>query len=134
MKTLKAKAEKQHLRFTVPFDIEKVRASTTIGDYDDLVVASVYGFKDKFDYYEQSGSKRFLSSIRVPAIAINAVDDPFIDPLTLPTADVVGDGSVRLIYHEHGGHCGFAGVEASESGWIADEIARAIRHIANGTK
>ncbi len=131
---MKAKAERQIVRFPGAFDIEKVRTATTIGDYDDLVVAAVYGFKDKFDYYRQCGSKWFLHKIRVPTIAINALDDPFIDRLSLPTPEDVGDASVRLIYHEHGGHCGFAGVDASRSGWIAEEVARSIRHIADGTK
>ena len=51
LKTLKRKTEDQYARGLldgVPrFSIEKVRAATTIGEFDDAVVAPVYGFKDK---------------------------------------------------------------------------------------
>ena len=43
----------------------------------------------------------FLSrNITVPTLAINALDDPFIDENSLPTeAEDVGDAPVRLVYH-----------------------------------
>lgn len=108
LKTLKVKAEKQHVLFPNAFSIERVRASTTIGDYDDSFVAPIYGFTGKNDYYTQSGSISWIPKIRVPAICISAKDDPFIPEYTLPhpTDDVKG-APVRLIYHENGGHCGF---------------------------
>jgi hypothetical protein len=135
LRTLKVKAERQHVRFPGILDIERIRQATTIGDYDELVVATVYSYADKFDYYAKNGSKFFLENIRVPTVAINALDDPFMDNTTLPTPEDVKNGSVRLIYHTYGGHCGFDGVDdASECGWIADEMARAIRHIATKTK
>ena len=90
------------------FDIHRIRACTTIGEFDDAYIAPIYGFKDKFHYYRNSGSKWWLPSIRVPVVAINAIDDPFILESTLPTAEDVGEiAPVRLIYHSHGGHCGF---------------------------
>lgn len=69
----------------------------------------MYNFADKFDYYEKNGSIRFLRRIRVPTIAFNAIDDPFIESGSLPTeAEHVGEEApVRLIYHANGGHCGF---------------------------
>jgi uncharacterized protein len=134
--TLKKKAEDLVKRFpNAPFDIDRVRLATTIGDYDDIVIASVFGFQDKFDYYRQSGSKWFLPLIRVPTIAINALDDPFIDEHSLPTVDDIGDAPVRLVYHSHGGHCGFmSNEESSPFGWIAVEIARCLKHIADASQ
>eukprot|EP01033_Poteriospumella_lacustris_P000834 gene833-597_t len=107
--TLKRKAEFQYKRFPGSFDIDGVRAARTVGDFDEAYIARLYNFKDKFDYYERSGSIRFLQNIRVPTIAFNAVDDPFIEAGSLPTEEAhVGDEApVRLIYHNHGGHCGF---------------------------
>ena len=41
----------------------------------------------------------------MPAFAINALDDPFIDEYSLPTeAEDVGDAPVRLIYHAQVDH------------------------------
>ncbi len=153
--TLKRKAEEQHKLFPNAFDIEQVRSSQTIGEFDRAFIAPIYGYKDQFDYYQKNGSKAWLPKIRVPAISINAKDDPFIPEHTLPDPhkDVMG-APVRLVYHDHGGHCGFVASRRSrESGkgseliathstdapvndangnddrWIAKEMARAMKHI-----
>lgn len=105
---MKGKAEKQHVRFPGSFDIDGVRKSNTVGAFDDAYIARIYGYADKDDYYRRCGSKWWLSNIRVPTIAINALDDPFIEETTLPTLDDIGEEApVRLIYHTDGGHCGF---------------------------
>jgi hypothetical protein len=114
---LKQKAERQIAKFPGSFDIERVRRCNTIGEFDDEFVARIYNFRDKIDYYEQSGSIRYLKDIRVPSIAINAVDDPFIEENSLPTeADHVKGAPVRLIYQDYGGHCGFL---ASNNSYIS---------------
>jgi predicted alpha/beta-fold hydrolase len=122
-----------------------------VGDFDDAFIAKIYNFKDKYDYYAQCGSKFFLHKIRIPAIAINAIDDPFIEADSLPTDQDVQLAPVRLIYHEYGGHCGFStstmsvsaasdGQTTSSSsslsigavpkhGWLAEEFARCLSHI-----
>lgn len=137
------------MRFSDAFDIEKVRNCHTIGDFDDAYIAPIYHFKDKLDYYQQTASRWYLRRIRIPTIAINAIDDPFIEADSLPTSDDVGEAPVRLIYHDYGGHCGFVADETSyrdpgiaidtdepitvpDHGWLAEEMARAIVHIHNG--
>lgn len=106
---MKKKAELEIQQFPDAFDIEAIRRCTTIGEFDDAYIAPIYGFEDKVDYYRKNGSKWYLNKIRVPVIAINARDDPFIEESSLPTMEEhVGDlAPVRLIYHDHGGHCGF---------------------------
>ena len=143
LKSLKLKAEQQHALFPDAFDINRIRACTTIGEFDDAYIAPIYGFKNKEDYYKQSASKQFLRRIAVPTFAINALDDPLVDEQSLPTeAADVGDAPVRLIYHANGGHCGFdADPQASyvhgppgpppPHGWLAEELARALTHIQN---
>lgn len=104
LKTLKKKARYQYERFShiVPFDMKRIENCKTIGDFDDAFICTIYGFQDKFDYYRQCGSIGFIPKIRVPAFAINAVDDPFILASSLPKQEYVQDAPVRLIYHENG--------------------------------
>jgi predicted alpha/beta-fold hydrolase len=138
---MKYKAEQQYLArcdlFPDSFDIDAVRNAETIGEYDDAYIAKIYGFTDKFDYYRQCGSKWWLSKIRVPVVAINALDDPFIDKGSLPNEDDVKDAPVRLIYPKCGGHCGFTTNRMSTErgspsvpshGWLQEEMARIIDH------
>lgn len=142
LETLKAKAEIEYQRFPGYFSIEEVRACTTIGAFDDAYIARIYGFKDKFHYYRSSGAKWWLHKIRVPAVAINARDDPFIEEESLPTDEHIGEHApVRLIYPKHGGHCGFytaqqhMGYEGGEQepvpahGWLAEELGRVLEHL-----
>lgn len=110
LQTLKKKAERKILKFPGAFDIEKIRACKTIGEFDDAFIAQIYGFADRVDYYRKTGSKWWLPHIRVPTIVINARDDPFIEESSLPTEEDVGPiAPVRLIYTDKGGHCGFMG-------------------------
>jgi len=145
LRTLKEKAERKIIQFPGSFDIERIRACKTIGEFDDAFICQIYGFAGKEDYYRRTGSKWWLPQIRVPTIVINARDDPFIDESSLPTEDDVGPSApVRIIYTEKGGHCGFMGatksslkVEGEEKedssvasyGWLADEMGRALHHI-----
>jgi uncharacterized protein len=137
LQSLKKKAERQYLRFGTEnpdfIDIKTIRSCTKIGDFDQAYIVPIYGFKDKFDYYTQSASKQYLNKIRVPTIAINAIDDPLVDEFTLPTEkDDVGTAPVRLIYTETGGHCGYLAQESPTlpaHGWISEELSRVLDHI-----
>jgi predicted alpha/beta-fold hydrolase len=143
---LKVKAEKEYVHYPGQFRIDDIRKATTIGEFDDAYIAPIYGFRDKHHYYEVCGAKAWLHKIRVPAIAVNARDDPIVDEPSLPTEEHVRDAPVRLIYHDHGGHCGFYTLQGSMQcgegagsgdvkvpahGWLAEELARAIDHIHN---
>jgi predicted alpha/beta-fold hydrolase len=98
------------------------------------VIAKLHGFEDKIDYYRQSCSKQYLPHIRVPALVVNALDDPFINEEGLPAQADVGAAPLRLVYHKHGGHCGFiAGDERpgtpEEDRWLPIELARFLLHV-----
>ncbi len=116
-----------------PYDLARVLACSSIGDFDDEVIAKLHNFEGKVDYYTQSCSKQYLPRIRVPALVVNARDDPFINVAGLPTQAEVGEGTVRLIYHDYGGHCGFlTGREEKgapeEERWLPTELARFLKH------
>ena len=131
--TLKKKAQRKIERFPKSFDYDRIKKCKTIGEFDDHFIAKLYGFKDKFDYYRKTGSKWWLDKIRTPTVAINALDDPFIEESSLPAEQDVKSAPVRLIYHEKGGHCGFLAEDSNYNiptwGFIAEELSRVIDHI-----
>jgi hypothetical protein len=103
----------QHLENIGQFkDAEKITALGDVSaiqsfwEYDGHVVAKLYGFKDAQDYYQQSSARQFLKTISVPTLLIQALDDPFMTPAVLPTADEISD-QVQLEFSAHGGHVGF---------------------------
>ena len=55
----------------------------------------------------RAAAKPHLRAIRVPALALNARNDPFVPGHSLPGAEAAGPG-VTLWQPAHGGHVGFA--------------------------
>ncbi len=84
-------------------DLSPIR---TFREYDDRVVARLYGFRDAEDYYDQSSSRQFLNRIRRPTLLIQAHDDPFMTPEALPAASELSP-CVQLEVTRTGGHVGF---------------------------
>jgi len=58
------------------------------------------------DYWARGSAKPHLHRIRIPALVLNARNDPFVPARSLPQAHEVGD-RVTLWQPAHGGHAGF---------------------------
>jgi len=76
--------------------------------YDQQVIARLYGFTGAADYYRRSSSRQYLQAIRVPTLLIQAADDPFMTAEVLPQPAELSD-AVHLEITAGGGHVGFIG-------------------------
>lgn len=104
--TMKRKAEAKWVQHPRLFDRERVRAARTIFEFDDAFTAPLHGFAGTVDYWARASAKPHLPRIRVPALALNAVNDPFVPVASLPPPQAAGP-CVTLWQPPHGGHCGF---------------------------
>ncbi len=104
--TLKANSQAKLARFPGLFDEGRMRAAGTLYDFDDAVTAPLHGFRDAADYWRRASSKPWLPGIRLPALVINALNDPFLPRQALPSAKEVS-ATVMLDYPAGGGHVGF---------------------------
>jgi uncharacterized protein len=78
--------------------------------FDNVFTAPLHGFKDTDDYWRRASAKPHLGRIAVPALALNALNDPFIPAVSLPgPADI--SQSVTLWQPAQGGHVGFPASE-----------------------
>ena len=89
------------------FDREALLAARDLYAFDNVFTAPVHGFRNTEDYWHRASSKPLLSHIRVPALVVNALNDPFVPASSLPRAGEVGP-CVTLWQPRHGGHVGFA--------------------------
>ncbi|CAN7186185.1 hydrolase [Aquipseudomonas alcaligenes] len=80
----------------------------TFWDFDGRITAPLHGYADADDYYRRASSRYFLGEIRVPALLIQAADDPFVFRHSIPETHELS-ASTRLELHEKGGHVGFIG-------------------------
>lgn len=75
--------------------------------FDDRYTAPLHGFASAEDYWQRCGCRRLLGRIRVPALLVNAQDDPFLAGECYPR-DVARDHPyLRLEIPRWGGHVGF---------------------------
>ena len=79
----------------------------SIWEFDDRVTAPSFGFRDAADYYAQASSRGFLDRIRVPALLLQAKDDPFIPFEIFRSPSFPANEHLCLRSVEHGGHVAF---------------------------
>ena len=60
----------------------------TLRQFDEIITAPLYGFKDAWDYYACISSARVVSGIKVPCLSINSIDDPITGSKALPIDQV----------------------------------------------
>ncbi|WP_157267536.1 YheT family hydrolase [Azohydromonas aeria] len=106
LSTMKPKALAKLAQHPGLFDRDKVLAARTLYEFDNVFTAPLHGFRDTEDYWQRASSKPHLNLIRVPALVVNARNDPFIPAHSLPTQAEVGDW-VTLWQPLDGGHVGF---------------------------
>jgi len=90
------------------FPREAMLAVRDLYDFDNLFTAPLHGFRNTEDYWARASAKPQLARIRIPALVLNARNDPFVPAASLPQAQAVGR-CVTLWQPAHGGHVGFPG-------------------------
>ena len=88
------------------FDREALLAARDLYAFDNIFTAPLHGFASTEAYWARASAKPVLADIRVPALALNARNDPFVPAASLPVAGAVGD-HVTLWQPAQGGHVGF---------------------------
>lgn len=104
--TMKPRALARLERHPGLFDAERLRAARDLYEFDNLFTAPLHGFRDTDDYWARASAKPHLHRIRIPALLLNARNDPFVPAWSLPAAHEVGS-HVTLWQPPHGGHVGF---------------------------
>lgn len=121
------------------FDLPRALAAETITEFDDAFIASIYGFRNCWDYYRQTSSIYYMDDITVPTLVINALDDPFFDSSVFPidkTVDGGGCSPIKLFRADYGGHLGFCFHQTNNSSemtkcnsWLPLQLAKFLRHV-----
>lgn len=88
------------------FNRDDLLAARDLYTFDNVFTAPVHGFKNTEDYWSRASAKPHLHKVGVPALALNAHNDPFIPAWSLPQASEVS-ASVTLWQPQQGGHVGF---------------------------
>jgi len=95
-------------RFPGQIDLAGLDAIRDFQTFDDRYTAPLHGFDSAEEYWEKSSCIPFLGNIRIPALVINARNDPFLSPSCHPVAAATASEFVHLDCPDQGGHVGFA--------------------------
>jgi len=106
MQTMKPKALRKLAQFPGLFDGDALRAARDLYEFDNIFTAPLHGFGNTQRYWREASSKPHLHRIRVPALVLNARNDPFVPAASLPSHKDVGEW-VTLWHPQGGGHAGF---------------------------
>ncbi|MFL5455260.1 MAG: YheT family hydrolase [Myxococcales bacterium] len=106
LRSMKPKALAKLIQHPGLFDGERLMAARNLYEFDDIFTAPVHGFRNADDYYARASAKPHLHRIRIPALVLNALNDPFVPARSLPAPGDVGP-HVTLWRPAEGGHVGF---------------------------
>lgn len=106
LQTMKPKALRKLEQHPGLFDAEALLAATDLYAFDNVFTAPLHGFQSTEDYWQRASARPYLKQIRLPALLLNALNDPFVPPHSLPTPSEVSP-QVELWQPDEGGHVGF---------------------------
>lgn len=106
LRTMKPKALQKLKQFPGLFKADALSAVSDLYGFDNVFTAPLHGFKNTEDYWQRASAKPHLNQIRIPALVVNARNDPFVPAWSLPLQKEVG-ARVTLWQPAHGGHVGF---------------------------
>ncbi len=106
LQTMKPRALAKLRQHPGLFDAQLLSRATTLYEFDNVFTAPLHGYKNTDDYWARASAKPRLQHIAIPALALNARNDPFIPAESLPKQNEVSR-HVTLWQPADGGHVGF---------------------------
>ncbi len=109
-------------------DLDAVRRSRTIREFDDAVTAPIFGFESAAGYYASESSHQYIPGIRVPTLVVHSRDDPFLPADAIPEAALAANPATTALITERGGHQGYiAGSILRPRFWVEEVVADFMR-------
>ena len=133
LRSMKPKALAKLAQHPGLFARERLLAARDLFDFDNVFTAPLHGFRDTHDYWQRASAKPLLARVRVPALLLNPLNDPFVPASSLPGPQDVS-ASVTLWQPRHGGHVGFAaGRWPGHVRGLPDRVGQWLMHAAGVT-
>jgi uncharacterized protein len=120
---LMARYARKHKLFPERYPIRGLATVRTVRQFDDVITAPQFAYRDAQDYYDNVGAKRVAAQIRVPMLMITAQDDPFVPYASFLAAKISENPAIQFVAPQRGGHCGFISrYSRSERFWAEQRI------------
>lgn len=122
LRTMKQQSEARLAQFPGLFDRTRMRAATTLREFDDTVTAPLHGFNGVDDYWHRASALPLLGNVSIPTLLLMPRNDPFLVNACFPSLAQC-PRQVTLETPTAGGHVGFSGGHgASRDLWLPTRI------------
>ena len=108
LRTMKQQSEARLARFPDLFDATRMRAATTLREFDDTVTAPLHGFAGVDDYWRRASALPLLGDVKLPTLLLMPRNDPFLADACYPNPARC-PAAVTFEAPAAGGHVGFSG-------------------------
>jgi predicted alpha/beta-fold hydrolase len=131
---LKRRLRRKARLFPTLYDPSRLKGIRTVREFDSLYTAPHNGFRDADDYYSRASSAPLLGKIRIPTLAIHALDDPLVpsEPLQRPLARK--NPWIHVLLTRYGGHVGYIGRRFDgdlDSHWVENRVVQFARVVTS---
>lgn len=131
VRALKARIRRRAQLLPDLYNADRLEGVRTVYEFDNEYVAPFFGFGTADNYYATQSAMNFLPSIRIPALLVQAKDDPMIPFEIYGDERVMSNSCIEVIAAEHGGHLGFLAKSAPHfwvdrviCEWVLKQTAR----------
>jgi len=121
VKGLMARYARKHTMLPERYPISGLPPVRTVRQFDDVITAPHFGYRDAQDYYDHVGAKRVAAQIRVPTLMLTAQDDPFVPYASFLAAKISANPAIQFVAPQNGGHCGFISNQAGPERFWAEQ-------------
>jgi predicted alpha/beta-fold hydrolase len=104
---LKDRIRRRHAQAPQLYTLEHLPKIRTIIDFDNYYTARLFGFGTAANYFKTQSSNQFLERIAVPALVVQAKDDPLVPFSAFDHTAFSRNPNLELVAVDHGGHLGF---------------------------
>ncbi len=103
---------------------QEVISTRTLREFDEVATSRLHGFQNAEHYYRSASCRPYMRDIVVPTLVLQARDDPFSLPESLPKDSELSP-HVSIEASEYGGHVGFVSGSSPlrPRYWLEERIA-----------
>ena len=112
------------------FALDGIGRVTSVYEFDDKFTAPAFGFGTADNYYATQSANQFLERIRIPALLVQAKDDPLIPFEVYDLPAFSNNPWLSLLAVEHGGHLGFV-ANAKPRFWLDGVLVQWMEKVRN---
>ncbi|OTA78233.1 hypothetical protein M434DRAFT_402260 [Hypoxylon sp. CO27-5] len=123
-----AMRHKDELEKYTNIDTDNLFSLKYLWEFDRAYQCPTWGYPTEEAYYRDASSSDSLLAVRIPLLAINAVDDPIASCLSLPYAEASRNPYTVLCTTSLGGHLGW--FEIGGGRWHGKPVCNFLNHMA----